>query len=357
MSKLKDRVGEENKSFQGQLMTIIRYKSNKELDVVFEDGTIVTNRSYSNFKSGTIKNPNYMKSRIGEVVVAHNGQKMTLLSYIDYDNVVVRFEDGTVVTDKGYGDFKKGAILNPNAKTKEAVMHLGEVGVSSKGEKMKIISWRGNGDIDVQFEDGSIVESKTYAAFTQGYIYNPNYMSNSVVGMVNTHKRTGLQMKVIAYRGLNDIDIEFEDGTIVYNKHLSSFRNGKVGYKPITKLGEEGIATNGLRMRIISYNLNNDMVVEFEDGSTAKPTYQSFANGNVAHPTMKLKHYKTKKTGYFTDDSRLFNFKIIKLAYTLSNNTSYYICQCENCFHKDILSVDEMKNHLCIDLSYTIEKN
>jgi hypothetical protein len=41
------------------MMTIIAYRNNKDIDVQFIDGTIVTNREYSKFKNGQIKNPNY----------------------------------------------------------------------------------------------------------------------------------------------------------------------------------------------------------------------------------------------------------------------------------------------------------
>lgn len=59
MSKKIDRTGEERYNNQGCLMKIIKYNSNKDLDIQFEDGWISKNKNYENFKKGNIKNPNY----------------------------------------------------------------------------------------------------------------------------------------------------------------------------------------------------------------------------------------------------------------------------------------------------------
>ena len=42
-------------------MTIIGYRNGNDIDIQFEDGTIVKNRIYRRFKEGKIKNPNYIK--------------------------------------------------------------------------------------------------------------------------------------------------------------------------------------------------------------------------------------------------------------------------------------------------------
>lgn len=54
-----NRIGEQALNNQGCMMAIIEYRKNKDIDVQFEDGTIVTNREYGDFKKGAIKNPNH----------------------------------------------------------------------------------------------------------------------------------------------------------------------------------------------------------------------------------------------------------------------------------------------------------
>ena len=43
------------------------------------------------------------------------------------------------------------------------------------GMKATIIAYRKSDDIDVQFEDGTIVKHKSYQHFTQGHIRNTNF--------------------------------------------------------------------------------------------------------------------------------------------------------------------------------------
>lgn len=51
----KDRLGESNIAKNGQVMTVIGYRKHTDIDIQFEDGTIVRNKSYYNFKYGNIK--------------------------------------------------------------------------------------------------------------------------------------------------------------------------------------------------------------------------------------------------------------------------------------------------------------
>ena len=106
LSRLKNRVGETSISSDGQIMIIIAYRSCKDIDVRFEDGVVVTNKSYIHFKSGVIKNP-YRDAllRVGEEGIATNGQKMTIIAYHDSENIDIKFEDGTIVLHKSYSDF------------------------------------------------------------------------------------------------------------------------------------------------------------------------------------------------------------------------------------------------------------
>ena len=139
----------------------------------------------------------------------------------------------------------------------------------------------------------------------------------------------------------SDLDIRFEDGTVVYNKSWQNFRLGKINYKKLNRVGERGTATNGLSMEIIQYTDNNNMVVRFEDGSDVKTFYSSFKNGNISHPTLRL-----TRNNNFSKSSKLYNFSILKLAYCY-NNESNYICKCKSCGYRDILTPNEMLHHKC----------
>lgn len=125
------------------------------------------NIKITGYKSGKV-----VIERVGEVNTANNGQKMEIIGYRNNGDIDIKFEDGTVVSNRRYQEFQKGSIRNPNiAKvTNKKNIRLGEENVTRSGLKIKIIAYRGASDIDVQFEDGSIVTNKTYVNFKKGLI-------------------------------------------------------------------------------------------------------------------------------------------------------------------------------------------
>lgn len=97
---------------------------------------------------------------------------MEIIGYRNNGDIDVKFEDGTVVPHRRYQDFQKGSVRNPNTlkSTNKKNIRLGEENISRSGLKIKIVAYRGASDIDVQFEDGSIVTNKTYVNFKKGLI-------------------------------------------------------------------------------------------------------------------------------------------------------------------------------------------
>jgi len=168
-------IGETNTANNGQIMEIIRYKSTREIDICFDDGTIVENIRYSDFKNGSVYNPNLLKNdRVGEKRIANNGQKMTLIQYRGVNDIDTQFEDGTVVKNKSFSSFKKGQIKNPNYSLPyKAKKRVGEKNKAINGQTMEIINYYGANNITIKFDDGTIVYNKTYGAFKKGEIKNP----------------------------------------------------------------------------------------------------------------------------------------------------------------------------------------
>ena len=57
MAEKKDRTNEIGYNNNGERMTIVRYGNKNDIDIQFDDGTIVEHSVYCNFKKGSIKNP------------------------------------------------------------------------------------------------------------------------------------------------------------------------------------------------------------------------------------------------------------------------------------------------------------
>ena len=112
------RIGEKSKANNGMEMTIVAYRSSADIDIQFEDGNVVKNKRYQQFKKGEIANPNIKNEslrndRIGEEVKAKNDLRMKIIAYRNANDIDVQFEDGVFVKNRSYANFRKGNIRNP----------------------------------------------------------------------------------------------------------------------------------------------------------------------------------------------------------------------------------------------------
>ena len=158
-----------------------------------------------------------------------------------------------------------------------------------------IIAYRTAKDIDLQFEDGYIIQHASYVNYLTGKIRHPDH-SMHIKSRIGESKiaNNGMQMTIIAYRGVNDIDVQFADGAIVYNKTYGSFTRGQIKnpnipihYHPERYIGKTVVANNGMKMTIIDYRSSNDIDIVFEDGTKVyHRSYGSFSSGGIAHPNI-----------------------------------------------------------------------
>lgn len=162
---------------------------------------------------------NLSKIRVGETNTNKLGQKMTLIAYRSCEDVDIQFEDGTVLKHKKYYIFKSGKMLNYASR-------LNEEKLNTYGLKMKIVKYTSSEDIDVQFEDGTIVKSR-YKHFTSGSIKNPNWHIGEKYKL-----RDGTEAEIVAYRGFYDVDVVLSTGEKVTNISYRTLTNGGLGRNP-----------------------------------------------------------------------------------------------------------------------------
>lgn len=75
MKRKYTQMGRVKEMKNGQWCIITDYRNNKDIDVQFEDGTIVNNRTLNKFNRGEIENPNY-------ITVAHNMSTAEALTFL-----------------------------------------------------------------------------------------------------------------------------------------------------------------------------------------------------------------------------------------------------------------------------------
>ena len=241
---------------------------------------------------------------IGKKVLMNNGQYAVCIADRGYEDIDIKFEDGTVVKNKRKASFYKGQISNPslgrNAANKRSIL-----GISirmNNGQMATCIAYRRSDDIDIQFEDGTVVKNKTKHSFLRGYIKNPNIDSYETLKNKSSCKgetrmmNCGMNATCIEYRGADDIDIQFEDGTVVFGKTKNSFYKGqisnpKIGAAQVKKRSSIENMTRkmncGMNATCIAYRKSNDIDVQFEDGTIVRSTNKSsFLKGKIANPSL-----------------------------------------------------------------------
>lgn len=248
MSKTdKIRIGETRQANGGGLtMTIIAYRGCKDIDVKFSNGVVVCHKRYYDFVRGQIACPGHrlhiptlsekQESRLNQEMVAQSGHRMKIIEYRSPMDIDVLYDTGKIYQHIRYRDFLLGKVGPKKS-------HYGKERIGSKnqnfwGETMTVIEYRNENDVDVQFEDGTIFAHKTWEEFRTGHIRNPAIYKNQRMRVTKVSVEQ-LKMTIIDYRGANDIDIQFEDGVILQHQKLRDFNVGYIYYptEPI-KLGK-----------------------------------------------------------------------------------------------------------------------
>lgn len=306
MPTFKDRTGETRIMRCGMKATIIKYVNSHNITVQFQDGTVIENRFYGDFEKGKIEHPNnrpnYM-NRIGEQRKMNCGLVATIIDYRKSNDIDIRFEDGTVVKSRLYQDFLRGEIIHPKLKTNEATV-LGATKEMHCGMSATIIAYRKSDDIDVQFEDGTIINNCTLSAFNGQRILHPKFKIVRSIPVIQNDKdaqlyigetklmNCGMEATIIAYRSSKDVDVQFQNGEIATHKSLSNFKRGAIIYptaqEMINRVGEKGMMHCGMEATIITYRSSKDVDIQFDDGTIVRnKVYGNFKAGRIEHPLIK----------------------------------------------------------------------
>ena len=246
-----ERIGEESISTNGQKMKIIAYRSTNDIDVQFEDGNIVKNKSYAHFKEGKISQMSLNKEkRLGETKIMKCGKKATIIKYNNAHDLTIKFEDGVIVKHKYYTDFANGLIKHPNISTSEYAITksgetivkkyrklcIGQTNTAKNGQTITITNYDGYDDVEVTFDDGTVVTGQRYEKFQKGEIVNPNnriFTSTSINEYVMMFYLSKLGFKKAPQGSLEkyglgrmELDAFYEDKKIAveYDGNVHSFR-------------------------------------------------------------------------------------------------------------------------------------
>lgn len=341
---LGSRVGETGKAHNGQSMTIIAYRGYSDIDIQFEDGTIVEHRDYKRFSEGEIRNPN-VKQRSGrslrcalryEGLTAETAYgKCTLTRYENSKSIYVTFEDGTKVrTD--FKSFKIGHIRKPGCNDARIELNrknrVGAKFTSSTGDTATVIEYKSHDNVDIKFDTGEVLRGIKWENITKGKFIKP---VASRVGEQHITK-SGVKFKLIEYNGCEDCTIQFETGEIRDYVSYANILKGSVAPTRIFE-GERVRLKCGAYAELLERKHSLNCTVKLEDGTVLNNIqYTQFKNGTLGHPLISNRGF-----------GQLGNVKLSGIAFKGNDNIKYYKCTCKKCGYTDILDMHEAITHKC----------
>lgn len=293
-------VGMQRQMDDGRTCTVVNYDGANNIEVEYEDG-VLKKTSKHTFMQGRVK---YLKNLLGDTKMMNCGMMVTVIRHSkrvgqSKSDIDVKFEDNTIVYNRSIYAYRRGEIAHPTYH-KPDVKWIGVQNKNFMGSIMEIIDYKSYLDLTVKFlEDNTVVKHVTLEAFKQGNIKHPSMTNNKQLVYNKVYKigekqvmQNGLIAEIIAYRGSNDIDVRFEDNTIVTNKTYQAFLKGKISHPTKHKrLGEKHVMKNGLVVEIIAYRSALSIDIKFEvDGLIIKNrTYSECKEGKIKHPKYNKK--------------------------------------------------------------------
>ena len=163
--------------------------------------------------------------RIGEQRRAKDGRMMTIIAYANCKNLTIEYDDGMVVSGISYYQFERGEV----SRVAKRLGHAGEERVTKHGEHVKLLVYRGKNDVDVQFESGEI-RTTTYPTFVSDCLVSAHYRMQKYadrVGQTNVNQQ-GRTMTIVQYYDSQNITVRFDNGIEKENISYQAFQQGRV---------------------------------------------------------------------------------------------------------------------------------
>lgn len=112
-----EKIGQTFKLSNGDTAEIVDYNGNLDVTVRLEDGSTLSKISYQSLKRGynvTTRNKDVLlKKYLGKVNVMSNGLRCMIINFKTNKNIDVQFEDGVIKKNMYVKSFKNGSIAHP----------------------------------------------------------------------------------------------------------------------------------------------------------------------------------------------------------------------------------------------------
>lgn len=181
---------------------------------------------------------------------------------------------------------------------------VGEQRVNAQGHVMTLIAYRGVQDCDVEFDNGYIATHRYYSVFKSGKIKCEENHYGEVF-----RNWCGEEMIIISDRFGQTVDIEFEDGTVRHNVKYFQLKKGVIT-NPNTDSREVCLAKHIGETVLCKNGMVAEIVEIFRGKNRRAMVYAKFEDGTISKATA----YPHFKLGYVRHPSIFANSE---MAYQL----------------------------------------
>ena len=279
-------------------------------------------------------------SRVGTVIRQKCGMNAVCTAYRSSKDADFRFENGTVKLHRKWDDFVKRKIqcvsrvdLEEGSNTRIGMSHMQKCGMN-----LTCIAYRGVRDCDFQFEDGHVVTHRTWQNFTAGSIARHTADEKAAQKIGQTKMQgCGMNATCITYRTYQDCDFRFEDGRRMQHRSWKEFQNGAIRYyrrseDPEVRAGRSFRQKNGLDAVCVEYHSATDITVRFPDGKAVEHrSWINFVRGSIQHPLFTT----------YNGSSDFYGYTVAK-AFTDESGNVYYRCTNNETGEKSIQTLEKL---------------
>ena len=171
-------VGMKIKMKCGEEATCIEYYDKQNIVIRFEDGTIRKNVCVHSFVRGLVaKIPNTFYRQIdaknkylGTTLLMKCGEEATCIEYVSSDNVTLKFADGTIKKHVKVGNFIYGKVSKLKRSQTKSCKYLGKKIKMNCGEDATCIEYLASDNITLKFADGTIRKHVSANSFLNGTV-------------------------------------------------------------------------------------------------------------------------------------------------------------------------------------------
>lgn len=99
------------------------------------------------------------------------------------------------------------------------------------------------------------------------------------------------------------------------------------------RTGETNINHQGLKMTIVKYNLENDIIIEFEDGTQTHAKYHTFKSGNIKHPKYKIRNIRNENFHNDRIGKTVINYQGCEMTIIKYDDANHMTVEFNDAFH------------------------